>query len=70
MQLVLPLVRRGALFGDYYAQKTAVQKMPGPKAMTAVARKFIKMIWGWTRTATAFDAERVFRSQSQRPQAA
>jgi transposase len=70
MQLVLPLVRRGALFGDYYAQKTGVQKMPGPKAMTAVARKFIKMIWGWTRTATAFDAQRVFRAQSQRPQAA
>lgn len=70
MQLVLPLVRRGALFGDYYAQKTGVQKMPGPKAMTAVARKFIKMIWGWTRTASAFDAARVFRALSTRPQAA
>ena len=70
MQLVLPLVRRGALFGAYYAQKTTVQKMPGPKAMTAVARKFIKMIWGWTRTATAFDAQRVFRAQTVRPQAA
>ena len=64
MQLILPLVRRGALFGDYYAQKTDVQKMPGPKAMTAVARKFIKMIWGWTRAERAFDAERVFRAQS------
>ena len=70
MQLVLPLVRRGALFGDYYAQKTGVQKMPGPKAMTAVARKFIKMIWGWTRSATVFDAERVFRASSKRSQAA
>ena len=70
MQLVLPLVRRGALFGDYYAHKTGVQKMPGPKAMTAVARKFIKMIWGWTRTASAFDATRVFRALSTRERAA
>jgi transposase len=70
MQLILPLVRRGALFGDYYAQKTDVQKMPGPKAMTAVARKFIKMIWGWTRAEITFDASRVFRAESVRPQAA
>jgi transposase len=70
MQIILPLVRRGELFGDYYAQKTGVQKMPGPKAMTAVARKFIKMIWGWSRAASAFDAERVFRAQSVQPQAA
>ena len=70
MQLILPLVRRGALFGQYYAQKTDVQRMPGPKAMTAVARKFIKMIWGWARAADAFDAQRVFCAQSNRPQAA
>lgn len=71
MQMILPLVRRGELFGDYYAQKTTVQKMPGPKAMTAVARKFIKMIWGWSHAeGAAFDAERVFRAQSARSQAA
>lgn len=46
MQLILPLVRRHELFGAYYGQKATVQKMPGPKAMTAVARKFLKMIWG------------------------
>lgn len=70
MQLVLPLVRDGQLFGDYFGQKRKVQKMPGPKAMTAVARKFLKMIWGWARAADAFDAERVFRAQSARTQAA
>ncbi|HEV8553912.1 MAG TPA: transposase [Casimicrobiaceae bacterium] len=64
MQLVLPLVRRDALFGAYYAQKATVQKMPGPKAMTAVARKFLKMIWGWYHSAAAFDATRVFRAES------
>jgi transposase len=71
MQMILPLVRRGELFGDYYAQKTTVQKMPGPKAMTAVARKFIKMIWGWSHAEGAvFDAERVFRAESARSHAA
>jgi transposase len=61
MQLVLPLVRSDALFGAYHAHKTKVQKMPGPKAMTAVARKFLKMIWGWYQSASEFDAARVFR---------
>jgi transposase len=61
MQLVLPLVRKAELFGAYYAQKSNVQKMPGPKAMTAVARKFLKMIWGWYHSESAFDATRVFR---------
>jgi transposase len=70
MQMILPLVRRGALFGAYYAQKTAVQKMVGPKAMTAVARKFVKMIWGWSRAASDFDAARVFRAASQQQQVA
>lgn len=60
MQLILPLVRHDRLFGKYYAQKSSVQKMPGPKAMTAVARKFLKMIWGWSRSAADFDAARVF----------
>lgn len=61
MQLVLPLVRKAELFGAYYAQKSNVQKMPGPKAMTAVARKFLKMTWGWYHSESAFDATRVFR---------
>ena len=70
IQLVLPLVRRRELLGECYAQKSGVQKMPGPKAMTAVARKFIKMIWGWKRAEVAFDAARVFRAESARTQAA
>jgi transposase len=62
MQLVLPLVPRRGLFGAYYKRKTELQKMPGPKAMTAVARKFVKMIWGWAHSMAAFDAERVFNA--------
>lgn len=63
MQLVLPLVRSDGLFGAYHGHKTRVQNMPGPKAMTAVARKFLKMIWGWYHSAAAFDAARVFHPQ-------
>ena len=70
MQAILPLVRRSELFGFYYTQKVAMQKMPGPKAMTAVARKFVKMIWGWYHSAAAFDAARVFRPLHEQRHAA
>lgn len=70
MQLVLPLVRSDGLFGAYHAHKTKVQNMPGPKAMTAVARKFLKMIWGWYHSAAAFDAVRVFRAKTPARQVA
>lgn len=59
-QMALPLVKRSRLFGSYYHHKTGVQKMPGAKAMTAVSRKIVKMIWGWYRSGAAFDARRVF----------
>jgi transposase len=70
MQVVLPLVRQRELFGDYYRRKTLVEKMPGTKAMTAVARKFLKMLWGWYQSATGFDATRVFQQQSAHQQVA
>lgn len=70
MQMVLPLVRQGELFGDYYRRKTLVEKMPGTKAMTAVARKFLKMLWGWCQSAAGFDATRVFQQQSTHQQVA
>jgi transposase len=66
MQLVLPLVRRKALYGQYYERKTSVEKMPGTKAMTAVGRKFVKMMWGWYQSGKAFDATRVFEAQLHR----
>ena len=70
MQMILPLVRRQELYGAFYSQKSTVQKMPGTKAMTAVARKFIKMIWGWSRANGDFDAARVFRPLSAQRQVA
>ena len=40
--IALPLVRKGYLYGEYYHQKRELQKMPGTKAMTCVARHFLK----------------------------
>ena len=64
-QMALPLVKRDRLYGPYYHQKTGIQKMPGSKAMTAVGRKIVKMIWGWYRSGAAFDARRVFICQGE-----
>lgn len=69
-ELVLPLVRRGSLFGEYYQRKTKIEKMPGTKAMTAVSRKFVKMLWGWAHAAAGFDAGRVFVCRAAFPRAA
>ncbi len=69
-QITLPLVKRDRLYGSYYHHKRNVEKMPGNKAMTAVARKALKMIWGLYRSTTAFDRTRVFVCASQYPLAA
>lgn len=58
------------MFGDYYRRKTLIEKMPGTKAMTAVARKFIKMMWGWYHSSVSFDSTRVFQPQSIHQQVA
>jgi transposase len=69
-QMALPLVKRDRLYGPWYHHKTGVQKMPGKKAMTAVSRKIVKMIWGWYRSGAAFDASRVFTSKGEHQRAA
>ena len=69
-QMALALVRRDRLYGPYYHQKLTVQKMPGTKAMTAVARKIVKMLFGWYRSGAAFDATRVFTCEGQHRRAA
>jgi transposase len=63
-QVVLPLVRKEQLFGGWYHHKRSAQKMPGSKAMTAVARKFLKMLLGWHHSGADFDRERVFVCES------
>lgn len=69
-QMALPLVKRTRLFGEYYFRKTTIEKMEGKKAMTAVGRKILKMIWGWYQSAGAFDPARVFACESAHRRAA
>ena len=63
-QIVLPLVRKGQLYGDWYHHKRQVEKMPGNKAMAAAARKFLNTFWGWYRSGRDFDFDRVFTCES------
>lgn len=63
--MALPLVKRERLFGEYYHRKTGLEKMPGKQAMTAVARKLVKMLWGIYHSAAAFDPARVFSCESK-----
>ena len=39
--------------------------MQGAKAMTAVGRKVLKMVFGWYQSKTDFDIDRVFTCASQ-----
>lgn len=63
-QVVLPRVRKTDLYGEYYHAKKA-KGMPGQKAMMAVARKFLKLLWGLNRSAQSFQPARIFRCASQ-----
>ncbi len=62
-QIVFPLVKRGNLYGEYYHGKRE-HGMSGTKALTAVQRKFLKMFYGWYKSESAFDIERVFNSRT------
>lgn len=64
--IVLPLVRKGALYGEYYARKRQIEKMPGTKAMVCVARHFLKKFYGWYRSGQAFNHERFFSCTQQK----
>jgi transposase len=63
-QAVLPRVRKTDLYGPYYHGKKA-KGMVGQKAMMAVARKFLKLLWGLNRSAQDFAQGRVFCCASQ-----
>lgn len=68
--MALPLIHRGDLFGDYYWKKKDDDKMPGEKAMTCVMRKLLKMIFGWYRSGSEFDQQRVFAAVGEHCKAA
>ena len=69
-QAVLPLVKKSALFGEYYHRKKQQDKMPGAKAIVAVARLFLKMLFGWYKSGRAFDHDRVFACETRYAMAA
>lgn len=68
-QAILKLVVRPALYGPYYHTKRAAG-MPGAVAMTAVARKFLKLLFGLERSGQTFDPARVFTCRNQYAKAA
>ena len=57
-RMSLPLTKKTGLFGDYYHGKKD-GGMPGNKAMVAVMRKLLKMIWGLCQSQAEFDSTRV-----------
>src|SRR5262245_2444060 len=69
-QIVLPLVTRTSLYRPYYHHKRKVEKMPGSKAITAVCRRFVKLLVGWYSSEKQFDQARVFVCESQYQKAA
>jgi len=68
--IALPMVPRRALYGEYYHRKKEIEKMPGNKAMTCVARHFLKKFFGWYKSAQAFDKKRFFACETQYKKAA
>lgn len=68
--IVLPLVRENCLYGEYYHRKKEIEKMPGNKAMTCVARHFLKKFYGWYKSGEAFNQQRFFFSETQYKRAA
>ena len=58
-QAILKRVVRGQLYGEYYHKKRDAG-MCGGKAMTAVARKFLKLLYGLEHSTSTFDRQRVF----------
>ncbi len=63
--IVLPLVRKGYLYGDYYHKKRETEKMAGTKAMTIVSRHFLRKFHGWYKSGAAFDEKRYFACEAE-----
>jgi len=68
-QAIIKRVTKNDLYGAYYHGKKD-QGMIGPKAMTAVARKYLKLLYGLHKSKQSFSKIRTFECQSQFKQAA
>lgn len=69
-QIVFPLVRQNWIYGPYYHRKKEIDKMPGNKAMTCVARHFLKKFYGWYKSGEVFSQQRFFACETQYRKAA
>ena len=65
MQIMLPLVRKGHLYGEIYHRKKKQENRPGTMAMAIVARQFLRKFYGWYRSGQAFDWGRFFTCESR-----
>ena len=63
--IVLPLVRKGYLYGDYYHKKRESEKMAGTKVMTIVSRHFLRKFHGWYKSGAAFNEKRFFACEAE-----
>ena len=65
MQIMLPLVRKGYLYGEIYHRKKEQENRPGTMAMAIVARQFLRKFYGWCRSGKEFDEQRFFTCESR-----
>ncbi len=70
MNIALPLVKRSSIYGEYYHKKKDVDKMVGNKAMTCVARHFLRKFYGWYKSGEAFNRDRFFTCETEYRKAA
>lgn len=61
--VILPLIRKKGIYGPYYHKKK--ETMPGTKAMAAVSRHFLRMLYSVYKNGIGFDADRMFICESQ-----
>lgn len=63
--IILPLVKKQGLYGDYYHRKKVQENRPGNKAMTIVMRNFLRKFYGWYKSGAAFNQERFFVGEGE-----
>ena len=64
--IVLPLVPKHKLYGEFYHGKKDIGKMVGNKAMTVTMRNFLRKFFGWYKAGGGdFDRDRWFTCESQ-----
>lgn len=69
-QIVLPMLSPGRLYADIFKAKCKEGAVPGNKVITAIARQFLRKLFGWYRAGTAFDQQRYFKCLGEYQKAA